>query len=272
MKRLLLTISAFCLISNAKAQLNTLNIGSIAPDFIVEDLEGNQHVKKDYEGKYLLVSLYANWSVPCKEQEKLISEFAAKYNCSNSDIKILSIDLDGNSQETNTFKKKSTGVNNQANTTISGLNGKGASFHESYSVDGYPTYFIIGPDGLIKETDISNVSSIKSLESALEEVGADLKASQCNAASIEELNLSKIELFPNPTSNLVNLKYNSGINDNITIVVTNSIGQILHTQTNESEIGSNTFQIMLPTLNTGSYFIQLINNDEILKPIQFQIQ
>ncbi|GEM_PF-6252267 len=272
MKRLFLTISAFCILSNVKAQLSTLNIGSIAPDFIVEDLEGNQHVKKDYEGKYLLVNLYANWSVPCEEQEKLISEFAAKYNCSDSDIKVLSIDLNGNSEETSSFKKKSTGVNIQENSTISGLNGKGASFHESYAVDGYPTYFIIGPDGLIKATDISNVSSLKSFENALVKVGADIKGGQCNSAGIEELNLSKIQLFPNPTSNSLNLKYNSGINDNITLIVTNALGQVLYSQKNEIIAGENNFSINLPKLDIGNYFLQISSSQIKSQELTFQVQ
>lgn len=272
MKRLFLTISAFCLLSNAKAQLNTLNIGSVAPDFIVEDLEGNQHVKKDYEGKYLLVNLYANWSVPCEEQEKLIAEFAAKYNCSDSDIKVLSIDLNGNSEETSSFKKKSTGINNQENSTISGLNGKGDSFHESYTVDGYPTYFIIGPDGLIKETDISNVSSIKSLESALEEVGADLKASQCNSAGIEELENVNTKLYPNPSNGSFTYEFQAVKNEKLTINVVNLVGQVVYTKIIDSVIGKNSFDFNIASLETGSYLLNSINSEGNINSQTLQIK
>lgn len=270
MKKLFLCFSTFCMFCNVKAQLNSLTYGSNAPDFSVEDLEGNKHVKKDYEGKYLLVNLYANWSEPCQKQEKLISEFTTKYNCHNSHTKILSIDLNGNIQETKSFK---TELNNQENSIISGLNGNGSSFHEAYSVDAYPTYFIIGPDGLIKTIDIPNVTDIKDFEKTLVEIGANLQASQCNSTDIEELKTITINLYPNPSNGNFNYEFQNFKNETMTINVLTLVGQIVYTKKISSSKGKNTETINLSNLVSGSYTFNIIDSEGNIysQPLQIKL-
>ena len=40
MKKIILSIAAFCIFNNAEAQLTSLTVGSVAPDFTLTDLDG----------------------------------------------------------------------------------------------------------------------------------------------------------------------------------------------------------------------------------------
>jgi len=58
MKKIILSIAAFCIFNNAEAQLTSLTVGSVAPDFTLTDLDGVAHTKASFAGKYVLVDMF----------------------------------------------------------------------------------------------------------------------------------------------------------------------------------------------------------------------
>lgn len=80
----------------------------------------------------------------------------------------------------------------------------------------------------------------------------------CNV-SIEENTLqSKINIYPNPANNYINIAKENDLND-LGITIYNSIGQILY---NEQKIISNNKQIDISTFSSGLLFIKIESNKQ----------
>ncbi|MBL0013566.1 MAG: T9SS type A sorting domain-containing protein [Flavobacterium sp.] len=68
--------------------------------------------------------------------------------------------------------------------------------------------------------------------------------------------------YPNPTSNTVILSYHLLKNTKVSIIITNTLGQIVFQKNKVSTIGENQESIDLSTCSSGVYFICL-NTDNL---------
>ncbi len=63
--------------------LTRLEIHPIAPEFILQDINGKQHALSDYKGRVLVVNFWASWCQPCRAEMPSIQRAAiwlAKHN------------------------------------------------------------------------------------------------------------------------------------------------------------------------------------------------
>lgn len=70
---------------------------TLAPDFTVYDLEGNEVHLTDFFGKPIIVNFWASWCGPCKME---MPDFDAAYNTYKDDIVFLMINMTDGSRET----------------------------------------------------------------------------------------------------------------------------------------------------------------------------
>ncbi len=63
-----------------------------APDFILEDLEGNTHTLADYEGRVIFLNFWATWCPPCRQEIPGFMELHEQYK--DQGMVILGISLD----------------------------------------------------------------------------------------------------------------------------------------------------------------------------------
>jgi thiol-disulfide isomerase/thioredoxin len=263
MKRILLSVSTFCMLSYANAQLTTLNVGDVAPNFTVTDLEGHVHTKADYANKYLLVDLFAYWCGPCAQIAPIMNQFYIKYGCNEYDIAVLAVEYEGSTAQTQAFETANGGDPAHPTPTVSGLNGGGGTFHSAYQVDGFPTSIIIGPDGLIKTIDIWPISNIGTLESAMTAAGATLTPRSCatggSGAGIEELTAIDSKLYPNPSTGTVNFEIESSYSENVTITVLNVVGKTIYSNLKTIQTGFNKTEYDFSTFEAGTYFFKVTN-------------
>ena len=135
--------------------------GKAAPDFVVNDINGQTHSVRDYRGKNMLVVFWATWCPACKLEIPHLIELRKLYN--EDELGILAI-----SNESPEDLKQFAAAKG-INYSVASLGG--APLPAPFSgVTSIPTTFFIGRDGTIKLTALGLVS--------LEESKAIIKAGQ----------------------------------------------------------------------------------------------
>jgi hypothetical protein len=279
MKKILFSIAAFCFFTSANSQLSTLNVGDVAPNFTLTDLEGHVHHKSDYAGKYLLIDMFFTTCVPCQGVSPIINEFYVKYGCNGFDIAVLAVETSTNNTATHNYETLYGGDQAHLTPTCSGTEGGGNQFDTDYHATAFPTVIIIGPDGLIKNKDLWPLSDLASIEAGMTAAGATLTPNTCavngggnNSLGISELNLTTNKLFPNPSEGHLTYQIEANNSDNITINITNVIGQKVFNNEYKVNNGVNSFDFNLSSLESGSYFFQVINSEgkSTIEPFQIK--
>ena len=69
-----------------------ISIGAVAPDFTMNDQNGNPVTLSSLRGKYLLIDFWASWCVPCRQENPNIVTAYAKYK--DKGFEILGVSLD----------------------------------------------------------------------------------------------------------------------------------------------------------------------------------
>ncbi|OCL26694.1 peroxiredoxin [Orenia metallireducens] len=66
--------------SEAKSKVDVygLGIGDYAPEFNLDNLEGEDIHLSDYQGKYLLLNFWATWCPPCRKEMPDLNQFHQK--------------------------------------------------------------------------------------------------------------------------------------------------------------------------------------------------
>src|SRR6056297_313421 len=117
--------------------------GDLAPDFQLEDTDGNKVTLSALRGKVVLVNFWATWCPPCKEEMPSM-ERLNKF-MSDEDFVMLAINADDNGREVvPDFLKK-----NPHDFTV--LYDDQGAVKQSYGVYKLPESFIINKDGTIVE-------------------------------------------------------------------------------------------------------------------------
>ena len=80
-------------------------------------------------------------------------------------------------------------------------------------------------------------------------------------ASVDELSLAEVKLFPNPSKGDVTVSINAVDANNTTIEVSNLLGQVVFTTNNELVAGNNDIKLDLSSLEAGQYVVRISNEN-----------
>ena len=130
-----------------QAELNKLSMlqpGQPAPDFALHDLDGQSVSLSQFKGKVVLLDFWASWCGPCigdlPNLRKIKEKMAAL------PVVFLNISLDANEAA---WKQAIT------KHEIQGVHVRSEQVAQAYNVSGIPRYYLVGPQGLIVENDLS---------------------------------------------------------------------------------------------------------------------
>ena len=87
-----LTALLFALLFSAAANANNLVVGKAAPPIILTTLDGKQIATRDLQGKVVIVTFWATWCGPCREELPLLSRYAKQH--AKDGLVILGFSLD----------------------------------------------------------------------------------------------------------------------------------------------------------------------------------
>ncbi|MDQ0157213.1 thiol-disulfide oxidoreductase ResA [Robertmurraya andreesenii] len=131
----------YTLYSNfTKDDMEKVEEGKKAPDFVLTDMNGEKHRLSDYEGKGVLLNFWATWCKPCK-REMPYMESQYQKNKDNG-IQVLAVNIGESDVVINEFIKRH-------GLTFPILNDKKQEVLTAYGVDPLPITFLIDKEGKI---------------------------------------------------------------------------------------------------------------------------
>lgn len=132
-------------------------LGSKAPDFTQNDINGKPVSLSDFKGKYVLVEFWASWCSPCRaESPNLLKQYAA---FKDKGFEILGVSVDSDKGKWLEAIKKDGLTWPQ----ISDLKGWDNEARKVYGISGVPANFLVSPDGKIVGTHLTGEALNKKL-------------------------------------------------------------------------------------------------------------
>ncbi|MCB1869272.1 MAG: TlpA family protein disulfide reductase [Gammaproteobacteria bacterium] len=137
---LLLVFSPFSEAQQAGRGLTKLADTPQAPEFVLRDLDGNQHRLSDYRGQVVIINFWATWCPPCREE--MPSMQRAWESLKNDGIHMLAI---------NVGEDEDTIFQFTANYPVDFplLMDSDSGVINQWPVRGLPTTFVVDPKGRI---------------------------------------------------------------------------------------------------------------------------
>jgi thiol-disulfide isomerase/thioredoxin len=181
----------------AAARIPTLAAGATAPDFTSYSLDGKPVKLSDFKGKIVILDFWATWCGPCMMSLPHTQNVAAKYK-DQGVVVLAACTSDTQAKFEEWTKKNQSKYPDLMFTTDKNERGS-ATFEERasaklYHVQGIPTQFVIGRDGVIAATIVGFDKGEARSEAALAKLGVKVDPAivaegekQLKAAAEEEL-------------------------------------------------------------------------------------
>ena len=140
----------------------SIAIGSVAPDFQGQGVDGRTHRLSDYRGKVVVLDFYAAWCGPCVADTVFLSDLSPEYY--EHGLVILAITND----EPALIRRYREKWGPSFPVILDGDVYFDGDLHRLYQVKAYPTFFVVGKDGTIIGGRINHDTFEDELREALE--------------------------------------------------------------------------------------------------------
>lgn len=124
--------------------------GSPAPHFEAHDLSGTPVSLDDFEGRVVLLNIWATWCYPCRVEMPSMQRLHEEYR--GTDFEIVAVSIDAANGETDEMDRPGGDIGAFADSlglSFRILHDPTGRIQEAYQTTGVPESFLIGRDGVI---------------------------------------------------------------------------------------------------------------------------
>ena len=133
----------------------------LAPDFQLQDLNGQTISLSDFQGKPVLLNFWATWCKPCVSEMPYLQEINDEW--SSKGLVLIAINVGDSTSEVEEFMQNH-------NLSLPVLLDTKQVVSQRYSIRYFPTSFLIDKDGIIQAAKIGAFSSKEEIEAGLIQV------------------------------------------------------------------------------------------------------
>lgn len=124
--------------------------GSQAPSFQAHDLSGNPVALEDFEGRVVLLNIWATWCFPCRVEMPSMERLYREYE--GTDFEIVAVSIDAPTGESDALDRPGGDIGAFADSlglSFPILHDPSGRISDAYRAVGVPESFLIGRDGII---------------------------------------------------------------------------------------------------------------------------
>jgi len=146
---------------SAGSEPSTATVGKAAPNFQLQNLDGQSISLNDLKGKPVLVNFWATWCRPCVSEMPYIQEIYEEW--SGKGLMVLAINRGESSSKVEEFLQSN-------NLSLPVLLDTNKAVAQRYNIRGIPTTFFIDKEGIIQEIIIGAFPNKEAIETRLNKI------------------------------------------------------------------------------------------------------
>jgi peroxiredoxin len=134
--------------------------GDQAPNFVLQDMDGNKHQLSDYEGQGVFLNFWGTWCKPCEKEMPYMEKQYSKYK--DQGVQILAVNVGESDFLINKFVS-------EHGLTFPILVDEEKDVQHAYGIDPLPTTILINPEGKVEKV-ITGTMTEKDIQQHLESI------------------------------------------------------------------------------------------------------